>query len=128
MVLRFCIIVESFYLQVHDISPHISLRDLPRYRTKKHQVSLKLWSVGFPWLQQRSWIQKTYFCNYPEDPCLFDILFKRNRNKHDPGPMFPKSTSLLSTFHIGSRFCFFPAYFMSSTYTDKSNPFSRCTK
>ena len=25
-------------------------------------------------------------------------------------------------------FCFFPANFMSSTYTDKNNPFSRCTK
>ena len=33
-----------------------------------------------------------------------------------------------STFHIGSRFCFFPANFMSSTYTDKNNPFSRWTK
>ena len=39
----------------------------------------------------------------------------------------PKSTSLLSTFHIGSLFCFFPAYLMSSTYTDKNNPFWRCT-
>ena len=40
----------------------------------------------------------------------------------------PKSTSLLSSFHIGSRFCFFPANFMSSTYTDKNNPFLRWTK
>ena len=40
----------------------------------------------------------------------------------------PKSTSLLSTFHIGSMLCFFPANFMSSTYTDKNNPFSRWTK
>ena len=35
----------------------------------------------------------------------------------------PKSTSLLSTFHIGSILCFFPANSMSSTYTDKNNPF-----
>ena len=35
----------------------------------------------------------------------------------------PKSTSLLSTFHIGSMLCFCPANFMSSTYTDKKNPF-----
>ena len=28
---------------------------------------------------------------------------------------FSKSTSLLSTFHIGTMFCFFPANFMSST-------------
>ena len=46
-------------------------------------------------------------------------------SKKDVGS--PKSTSLLSTFHIGSRFCFFPVNFMSSTYTDKNNPFSRCT-
>ena len=39
----------------------------------------------------------------------------------------PKSTSLLSTFHIGSTFCFLPANLMSSTYTDENNPFSRCT-
>ena len=38
----------------------------------------------------------------------------------------PKATSLLSTFHIGSIFCFFPANLMSSTNTDKNNPFSRC--
>ena len=35
----------------------------------------------------------------------------------------PKSTSLLSTFHIGSMFCFCPANLMSSTHTDKNNPF-----
>ena len=35
----------------------------------------------------------------------------------------PKSTSLLSSFHIGSRFCFFPADFVSSTCTDKNNLF-----
>ena len=40
----------------------------------------------------------------------------------------PKSTSLLTTFHNGSMFCFFPANFMASTNTDKNNPFWRCTK
>ena len=39
----------------------------------------------------------------------------------------PKSTSLCSTFHIGLMFCFFPANLMSSTNTDKNNPFRRCT-
>ena len=37
----------------------------------------------------------------------------------------PKSTSLLSTFHIGSRFCFFPAHPHTRI---RINPFSRCTK
>ena len=34
----------------------------------------------------------------------------------------------MSIFHIGSLFCFFPAIFLSSTYTDKDSPFSRLTK
>ena len=37
-------------------------------------------------------------------------------------------TTLTSTFQIGSLFCFFPSNLMSSTCTDKNNPFSRCTK
>ena len=39
-------------------------------------------------------------------------------SRKDVGP--PKSTSLLSTFHIGSLLCFFPANLMSSTCTDKT--------
>ena len=35
--------------------------------------------------------------------------------------------SLLSTSHIGTMICFLPANLMSSTYTDKNDPFSRCT-
>ena len=66
MLLRLCIIVESFYLlQVRDIIPHNSSRDLPCHKTKKiwflHQISLKLWSAVFLWLQQKSWI-RTYLC------------------------------------------------------------------
>ena len=33
----------------------------------------------------------------------------------------------MSTFHLGSMFCFCPANFMSSTYTEKNNRLSRCT-
>ena len=36
----------------------------------------------------------------------------------------PKWTCLKSTFRIGSIFCFFPAYMMSSTHKEKNNPFS----
>ena len=47
MVLRLCIIVESFNSQIRNIFPHFSLRDLPCHRTMKilflDQVSLKLW-------------------------------------------------------------------------------------
>ena len=40
---------------------------------------------------------------------------------------FPKSTSFFSTFHIGWIFGFFPVNLMSSTYTKKKNPLTRCT-
>ena len=99
MALRLCIIVESLYLQVRNIFPHISSRDLPCHRTKKtwflHQVSLKLWSVVFPWHQQKSWI-RTYFCNYPQHPCLSDILFECNPNKHVRGMMLVLPNQRLS--------------------------------
>ena len=70
----------------------------------------------------------TWFCNCPQYLCLFRIVVECSPSIHDRRKGSPKSTSMLSSFHIGSRFCFFPANFMSSTYTDKNNLFSRCTK
>ena len=58
--------------------------------------------------------------------CLEGVIYVEEWELDDVGS--PKSTSLLSTFHIGSILCFFPASFMSSTYTDKNNPFSRWAK
>ena len=79
---------------------------------------------------RKFWIQ-TWFCNCLQYLCLFHIVVECTPSIHDPRKMLvlPKSTSLLSrtsllsSFHIGSRFCFFPANFMSSTYTDKNNLF-----
>ena len=51
----------------------------------------------------------------------FTLSLSTSQEYKDVGS--PKSTSLLSNFHIGSMFCFFPANFMSSTYTEKNNPF-----
>ena len=66
-------------MQVRIIFPHISLRDLPCHKNKKtlflHQVSLKLWSVVFVWLQQKSWI-RTYPCSFPQ--FRFDMLSVAN--------------------------------------------------
>ena len=70
---------------------------------------------------------RTWFRNCPQDLRLLQCLWVHPRfkwSKNDAGS--PKSTSLLSTFHIGSIFIF-PANFMSVTYTDKNNPFPRCT-
>ena len=44
MELQLCFIVESFYSQVRNIFPHISLRDLPRHRTKR----IFIYASGFP--------------------------------------------------------------------------------
>ena len=41
--------------------------------------------------------------------------------------VLPKQLLYLVLSHIGLMFCFFPANYMSSTYTDKNNTFSRCT-
>ena len=53
---------------------------------------------------------RTWFCNCPQYLCLFHIVFECTPSIHDPRKDVgsPKSTSL-STFHIGSMFCFFPA-------------------
>ena len=102
--------VESFYLQVRSIFPHISLRDLPCHRTKKilflHQVSLKLWAVVCPWLRHKSWSQ-TYFYICLEYPCLFYFLFECNLNKHGQEMMLvlPGQTSSMRNF-AKSVLCF----------------------
>ena len=89
----------------------------------------KFWVVNSPLSPRKVEIQ-TWFCNCPQYLCLFGIVVERIQSFHDPWKMLvlPKSTSSLSTFHIGSRFCFFPANFMSSTYTHEKNPFSWFTK
>ena len=127
--LRLCVAVELFCSQVRKIVPCISVHDIPHHRTMRtcsRQVSQN--KVVFQYLLQRFWIQ-TYFCNCPQYVCLFDILFECNPNKRGQGMMSgrPESTSFISTVHIESMFCFEPASFMSSTYTDKNSPIPRCT-
>ena len=76
-------------------------------------------------LHQRKFAIRTWLCNCPQYFCLFHIVFERSPSNRDPGKMLvlPKSTSLLSSFHIGLIFCFFPANFMSCTCTDENNLF-----
>ena len=128
MGLIFCIVVESSCLLTHNIVPHISWHDLPCPGTTKRYSDFPS-MVIFPLLQRKFWIQ-TWFCNCPQYRCLFHIVFEvRPRytwSRNDVGS--PKSTSLFSTFHIGSFFCFFPPDLVSSTCTDKNSPFSRKTK
>ena len=64
--------------------------------------------VIFQLLLLKFWIQ-TWLCNCQQYLCLFHIVFQCIPSFHDQENVgSPKSTSLLSTFHIGSMFCFFP--------------------
>ena len=124
---RSCNFEQLFCSSACNIAPHISLHDLPDHRTMKRcprQVSLN--KVAFLLLLRRSKIQ-TYFCICPQYLCSFRILVECNPNKRGQGRMLVRPIRLLSQvlFHIGSMFCFFPANFMTSTYTDKNSPFSR---
>ena len=125
MELILCRVLESSCLPTHSIVPHNSWHDLQYRRTTKKYADFPS-MVIFQLLLRKFWIQ-TWFCTCQPHLCLFHMVFEYIPGIHDRGMMLvpPKSTSLLSTFHIGSRFCFFPANFMSSTNTDKNNPFSR---
>ena len=99
-----CGVVGSSCLPTHDIVPHVSLHDPPCHRTmnKFEDVEGMVISLLLP----RKFATRTWFCNCPQYLCLCHIVFE-----------------YIPDTHIGSRFCFFPANFMSSTYTDKNNPF-----
>ena len=118
-----CRVVESFCLPTHNIVPHISWHDLPCFKTTKRYSDFPS-MVMFRLLLRKFWIQ-TWFCNCLQYLCIIShCLWVHPRctwSRNDVGSH--KSTSLLSTFHIGLIFCFFPAKLMSSTYSDKNNPF-----
>ena len=101
-----CRIVESSCLLTHNIAPQISSHDLPYHKTmKRYEKFSEYGSFSVPpaefVIQTLSYMIK--------ERCRFSQI------------------DLLSSFHIGSMFCFFPANLMSSTSTEKNNPLSRCT-
>ena len=99
-----CRVVESSCLPTHHTVPHISLHDPPCHTTMKKYEYFE-WMVISLLLPQKFAIQ-TWFCNCPQYLCLLRIVFECSPRKHDPGKMLvPKSTSLLSTIHIGSIGC-----------------------
>ena len=126
------ILVEWFYPQVRNIFPHVSLRDLTRYRTKnisfRHQMSLKLWQVVFPWPQQESWIRSD-LCSLLQyrhpSYTLFECISKYTWSRNDVGS--PRSTSFMRIVQVGSTFSVLPASLISSTYTDRNSPLARLT-
>ena len=114
-------------MPTHSIVPHISWHELPyRRTTKKYEdfpsmvfFSSHRGNYGF---KHGSIIVNNIFAYFTLSLITAQVHMIEKRC------WFSKSTSLLSTFHIGLMFCFFPTNLMSSTYTDKNNPFSRCTK
>ena len=115
MQLILCKVVESFCSPTHNIVPHISWHALPCHRTTKKYADFPIMVIS-QLLLRKFWIQ-TWFCNCPQYLCLFQIAL---------------STAQIYMikerfWYIGLMFCFFPANLMSSTYTDKNYPFSRCT-
>ena len=112
----------------HNIVPHISWHDPPfRRTTKKYEDFPSMVIFQFT---PRNFVSQTWLCNCQQYLCSSHIVFECSPSIHDQGKMLVLPNRLLCevVFHIGSRFCFFPANFKSSTYTDKNNPFSRCTK
>ena len=112
------IIASSQYLSTHF------LRDLPCHKTKKililHQVSLM---VGNLYLAPAEILDSKI-------PLYFATLYlliwhslwvqpKSTWSRNDVGS--DRSTSFMSTFHVGLTFCFFTAKFIPSTYTDIRN-------
>ena len=116
-------VVESSRLPTHNIVPHISWHDPPCHTTTKKYSDFPS-MVIFQLLLRKFWIQ-TWFCNYQQYLCLIHIVFEYSADIHDQRKMLvsPKSTSLLSTFHIGSMFCFFPANFYVIHIHRKELPF-----
>ena len=88
-----CRVVESFYLQIHNIVPHISWHDLPCHMTTKKYADFPS-MVIFPLLQRKFWIQ-TWFCNCPQYPCLFHIAFDYIPGFHDQRKMLVLANQLL---------------------------------
>ena len=114
-----CWVVASSCWPTHNIVHHISWHNLPNRRTMKKYEDFPSMvffscSCGNPGFKHGSIIvnNTTAYSKYTW-----------SRKDVDS----PKSTSLLSTFHIGLRICFFPANLMSSTHTVQNDPFSRST-
>ena len=103
-----CRVVESSCLPFHNIVPHISWHDLPyRKTTKKYKNSPSM--VVSPLSPRKFFFECTPSIR-DKKRCWFsqiDFFIKYSTSEQ--------------------YFVSFQPIFMSSTYTDKSDPFSRCT-
>ena len=123
MVLILCRVVESFCSPTHNIVPHISWHDLPCHRTTKKYTDFPS-MVFFQLLLVKFWIQ-TWFYNCQQYLCIFHAVFGYIPGLHDQGMMLVLPNQLLCVLYFRHRINVL--FLMSFTYTDKNNPFSRCT-
>ena len=113
---------ESSCLPTHNIVPHISWHDLPYHKTMKSDENSQGMEAFL--FNPRKFSIQTWFCYCQQYLCLFHIVLECNPNIHDQDKMLVLPNRLLYwTFHIWSMFRFFPANFMSSTFTDQNYPF-----
>ena len=106
----------------HNIAPHISWHDLPYHKTTKKYSDFPSLVVFFRCSCEESGFEHGSVTVNNIFAC-FTLSMRTSQVYMIKDVGSPKSTSLLSTFHTGSMFCFFPANLMSSTYTDKNSLF-----
>ena len=119
-----CRVVESSCLPTHKIVPHTSLHDQPYHETmKKYENSQSMEAFLF---SPQKFAIRTWFCNCPQFFCLFHIVVECKPSIHDPTKMLVLPNRLLC-FVVSTSEQDFVSFqpIMSSTYTDKNNPFSR---
>ena len=98
--------------------------------SEDHEEIRRFWGNGnFLYSLRRNSRFRTWFCNCPQYLWLFHIFFECIPSMHDLRKMLVLPNRLLSWVVSTSEKDFvFPVSFMASTYTDKTNPFSRWTK
>ena len=93
MELKFCRVVESSCLPIHNIAPYISSHDLPYHKTiKRYENSQGIEVFQFT---PRKFTIQTWLCNCPEYLCLFHIVFECSPSIHDQGKMLVLPNLLL---------------------------------
>ena len=118
-----CGVVESSCFLTHNIAPRISSHDLPYPKTmKKYEEfeGMEIFSTPPTEIHDSNMALYLSTISLLISHCLWKHpKFTWSRQDVES----PKSTTLLSTIHIGSRF-FFPVNLMSSTHTEKNIPFT----
>ena len=126
MELQLCIIVESFYSQVRNTFPHISLHDLPCRETCYDFPEALVGSFLLGSSRNPGFKHISVFCHNLIAYCTFSLsTTKYTWSRNDVGSS--RSTLLIKIFQVGFTFSVSPAILISSTYTDKNSPFARLT-